>query len=53
MKLVIMLGKLIKEFFSYVCVLMEMFIDKEMLEVISFENEWEVICYIVLKYKWK
>lgn len=32
-----------KEFLYYVCIFVEVFIDEEFFETISFENEWEGI----------
>lgn len=33
--------------------LIEISIDKELLEFISFENKWGAISHILLKYEWK
>lgn len=35
-----------KEFLSYVRILVDVFIDEEILEIISFEIEWGEIGYI-------
>lgn len=61
MKLVGSLGRFIKidrvivmkELFSFVRVLVEIYIEEELLVIINFENEWGEICYILLKYEWK
>lgn len=58
MKLVSIIGILLKtdratamkDLLSYVCVFVEMFIDDELSEVVSFENEWGIINYIMIKY---
>lgn len=42
-----------KELLSYARVLIEMSIDEEFLEYISFENEWGAIDYILLNYELK
>lgn len=42
-----------KELLSYVRVMVEMSIDNEFFEYISFENEWGVICYVLFRYEWK
>lgn len=61
MKLVSGLGKLIKtdrvmvmqELFSYVRIMVEIFIDKEFSEYISSENKQGVIYYVLFYYEWK
>lgn len=59
MKFVSVLEKLIKtdrvtvmnELLSYVRVFVEVFVDEEMLEYLSFEKEWGEISYIFIKYE--
>lgn len=60
MKLVGMIGNFIKmdrvivmkELLSYVRIMVEMLIDKDFFEYMSFGNEWGVICYVFFKYEW-
>lgn len=42
-----------KEFFSYAGVMVEMSIEEEFFEVFIFQNEWGAICYVLLKYEQK
>lgn len=59
MKLVGILGRLIKidrvifmkEFLSYVRILVEMLIEEDFFKFINFKNEWGFIVYVLFKYE--